>query len=169
MWTYTANLFVAHAGGWDVVPEHAQHFWSLAIEEQFYIVWAPLILYLSRARALLVCGAVVLGAPLLRSLLLQAGYSSISVYVFTPCRLDPLAAGAFVALYLRGPRFSAERVIFAGLGMVALLGLVPRFIRIEVRSRETVTDSGPWKLGEFRCPRAERGIEVPITSMESVH
>jgi peptidoglycan/LPS O-acetylase OafA/YrhL len=44
------------------------HFWSLAIEEQFYILWPVVFLHTSRRRRLLCCCLIVLLAPLLRTL-----------------------------------------------------------------------------------------------------
>src|SRR6266849_4754306 len=45
---------------------HLRHFWSLSIEEQFYIVW-PLVVYLMPARILkYVCVAIAISSTLLR-------------------------------------------------------------------------------------------------------
>lgn len=79
------------------------HFWSLAIEEQFYLMW-PLVVFLSsRAQARRIALVTVILSPLLRYVALRSGVSGDSVYHFTPFRLDGLATGAFIALSLRDP------------------------------------------------------------------
>ena len=79
------------------------HFWSLAIEEQFYLMW-PLVVFLSsRTRARRIALLAVMLSPLLRYVALRAGVSGASVYHFTPFRLDGLATGAFIALSMRDP------------------------------------------------------------------
>ena len=79
------------------------HFWSLAIEEQFYLVW-PLVVFLtSRRHARRIALLTVMLSPILRWTALRAGMSGNSVYHFTPFRLDGLATGAFVALSIRDP------------------------------------------------------------------
>ena len=84
------------------------HFWSLAIEEQFYLVW-PLVVYLtSRAGARRIALLTVILSPALRYAALRAGVDGGSVYHFTPFRLDGLAAGAFVAMSVRDPAARAE-------------------------------------------------------------
>ena len=79
------------------------HFWSLAIEEQFYLMW-PLVVFLtSRRHARRIALLTVVLSPILRYLALRAGVSGSSVYHFTPFRLDGLATGAFIALSVRDP------------------------------------------------------------------
>ena len=70
------------------------HFWSLAIEEHFYLVW-PLLIFLVPVRGVpwLVAGAVATSV-VSRMVLLSQG---LGVFYFTPCRLDELALGALIA------------------------------------------------------------------------
>ena len=78
--------------------------WSLATEEQFYLVW-PFIILLVRNRARL--GWIALGlallAPVVRVLLLAHGAPIDEAYKMTVCRADSLLGGAWLALALRGP------------------------------------------------------------------
>lgn len=108
------------------------HFWSLAIEEQFYLMW-PLVVFLSsRQQARRIALATVVLSPFVRYAALRAGVSAGSVYHFTPFRLDGLATGAFIALSMRdlAARVALDRLAKpAGLAAlvvaVILFGPVP--------------------------------------------
>jgi peptidoglycan/LPS O-acetylase OafA/YrhL len=75
-----------------------QHFWSLALEEQFYLVW-PVLLWLvaPRRRALLVVIAGVTLASLVYSLL-ETTANPAAAYFLTPARAWEFGAGALLAL-----------------------------------------------------------------------
>jgi peptidoglycan/LPS O-acetylase OafA/YrhL len=95
--------------------------WSLAVEEHFYLVWPWLVRFSSRkALTTIACGLVV-GAPLLRMWGVQHGLSiTEEIYKYTWFRLDGLALGALLAVWVRS-RFSGGR---RSLGLAAgLLGL----------------------------------------------
>ncbi|NQV27245.1 MAG: acyltransferase, partial [Rhodopirellula sp.] len=71
--------------------------WSLAIEEQFYLVW-PLFVCVMRPQTLLrLCLSLIVGAPLLRLSLVLQSASWVTVYTMPFCRIDALAFGALVA------------------------------------------------------------------------
>lgn len=97
------------------------HFWSLAIEEHFYLMW-PLVVFLtSPGKARRIALATVVLSPIARFVALQGGVPGSSVYHYTPFRLDGLATGAFIALSMRDPAARAmlerwSRVV----GVVAL-------------------------------------------------
>jgi peptidoglycan/LPS O-acetylase OafA/YrhL len=102
-WTYAVNVFVALRGEW-VLP-YIDHFWSLAVEEQFYLVWPFVVWALGRRpRTLLVASLVVvagaIGARIVCSVL---GVNELALYVLTPFRLDGLALGGFLAVLARHP------------------------------------------------------------------
>ena len=59
-WTYLTNFRFAEVG-WPKVP-YLGHFWSLAVEEQFYLVWPALVFFLPRRVLPWLClGAVAYG------------------------------------------------------------------------------------------------------------
>jgi peptidoglycan/LPS O-acetylase OafA/YrhL len=101
-WSYLANVLTARAG-WEGTPALTFHFWSLAIEEQFYLVWPLLIWLLPERRLKLACVGAMLGSFLLRLALRAAGESGVVSYVLTPTHVDPLAAGAWLAVVAREP------------------------------------------------------------------
>jgi peptidoglycan/LPS O-acetylase OafA/YrhL len=53
---YATNILVAYRGHW--IGDFG-HFWSLAVEEQFYLLFAPLVLLVPRRHTLKVCAAVI--------------------------------------------------------------------------------------------------------------
>jgi peptidoglycan/LPS O-acetylase OafA/YrhL len=109
LWPYATNLYLFREGGF-VIP-YVSHFWSLAIEEHFYLFWPFLIGFLSRTAALRAAFLIGASALLLRIVLSFMGMNSIQTQVLTPCRLDALCAGAWFALAARGPdRPSLDRV-----------------------------------------------------------
>jgi peptidoglycan/LPS O-acetylase OafA/YrhL len=82
-------------------------FWSLALEEQFYLIWPVVVReFASRLLALAVGIAVVaLGA---RILMLSLGASSDMVYMWTVSRMDAIAFGAISALIVQRWRVRNE-------------------------------------------------------------
>jgi len=79
------------------------HYWSLAIEEHFYLIWPVLVLWGTRRHLMGAAAALVVLALVLRTGLVLSGAEPIIVSLQTPLRIDALAAGAFVALAIRGP------------------------------------------------------------------
>ena len=67
LWTFTSNLFTAIHGSWTSL-NYLSHFWSLAIEEHYYLLW-PLVVLAVQPRTLeRISIGVVAGALLLVSL-----------------------------------------------------------------------------------------------------
>lgn len=99
-WTYLSNIQIAREG-W---PDSGAlgHFWSLAVEEQFYLVWPVVVLLLGRRSLMAACWACLAGSLLLR-VGLHLMDQETAAFVLTPARLDSLAAGALLALAARGP------------------------------------------------------------------
>lgn len=116
-------------------PSMVQHFWSLAVEEQFYLVW-PLLLvgvaWLGRRRGnragfLLVALALVAVPSFAWSVLLTAN-DPARAYFVTTTRMWELALGGFVALLAsqlhRLPRLAAAGLAWSGLAAIVATALV---------------------------------------------
>jgi peptidoglycan/LPS O-acetylase OafA/YrhL len=89
-------------------------YWSLSIEEIFYLVWAPLILKCT-PRVILVYSVVpLLICPVLRGLAHSPDFDELVGFVF---RFDSLAAGGCVALLFHavGKGYLGQRVLDRGL------------------------------------------------------
>lgn len=102
LWPYLANVYVAKQGGFDI--PYVSHFWTLAVEEHFYLVWPFVVGLLSRVTVVRVSMVSIAFA-----LIMRAGFEhwypgSLYGHVLTPFRLDALCIGALLALSVRGPR-----------------------------------------------------------------
>jgi peptidoglycan/LPS O-acetylase OafA/YrhL len=116
------------------LPSPFQHFWSLAVEEQFYVLF-PLLLLLVLGRRrprLLLLGAVLavlaVASTVQAGLLFSSAETSTRAYYGTDSRGAELLVGALLALLIStptGPRALARRwnVVLQYAGGAALLGL----------------------------------------------
>lgn len=100
-WTYLLNWYEGFKG-WNAVARPLQHFWSLAVEEQFYLIWPFLVLKLARRRLMGVCAGLMVLALTLRAVMYWLHFP-FAAYTWTVCRADSLAIGAIVALAARDP------------------------------------------------------------------
>ncbi len=93
-WLYVCNI--GYTFGY--CPDFG-HLWSLAVEEQFYLVW-PFCVWSVRSHrgVAILSGMTMLLAVATRIVALQA---EVFPAFFTLCRLDSLAAGALVAALVR--------------------------------------------------------------------
>jgi peptidoglycan/LPS O-acetylase OafA/YrhL len=85
------------------------HFWSLAIEEQFYLFWPLVVWQLAPRRLLSACLWIAVGSLLLRCTLVIHDADWWTLYSNTLCRMDALALGSAGACVLRLPNLR-ERV-----------------------------------------------------------
>ena len=99
-WLYAMNIYVAIAGAW--TDPYITHFWSLAVEEHFYLFFPFLVYYLTRKELLFACLIMIGSAAALREVSYGQGLNDIAIYALTPFRLDGLCIGAMIAIMLRG-------------------------------------------------------------------
>jgi peptidoglycan/LPS O-acetylase OafA/YrhL len=137
---YVTNWYLIADGqsyfGGFAEPSLLKHLWSLAIEEQFYVVWPPLILgglLLMRRRLL---GALLLlcalGSAALMAGLFEGGADVSRLYYGTDTRASGLLVGAALALcWTPGPsaltgrrRWALDLAGAAALGALVLFCLV---------------------------------------------
>lgn len=96
--TYTLNIQMA-SQGWYV--DNFAHFWSLSVEEQFYVCWPWLVLFCPWRHIPTMVGAVFALAPLYKLAYVLSGYTlttGLGTYIGTITCLDSLGAGAALAV-----------------------------------------------------------------------
>ena len=97
-------------------------FWSLAVEEQFYLIW-PLVVWSLAPKAIVkVCSAALFITLALRIILVTDLGPGIGVFAATPTRADGLFVGAALAaiLAIRGEFSKSLLIGLATAGTVAL-------------------------------------------------
>ncbi len=102
------------------------HFWSLAIEEQFYLIWPFAVISLTPRRLGHLCVAIFAASLAGHLVAVARGASTDIICSLTPIRGDGLVAGAWLATrrYTRDPRIPARgphRVLLAAAVVLAVL------------------------------------------------
>ncbi len=109
-WTYTSNFYFA-ANGW-VSDNYLTHLWTLAIEEQFYLVWPLVIFFVTNIehlrRGLL---WAFLSVSFLRCILYLYGVDFQVLYLNTFTRCDALMLGGYLALSVRSAKPDALKLM----------------------------------------------------------
>lgn len=139
-WFYLSNIHIPTLGGW---PPLLGHLWSLALEEQFYLVWPAVVALVPRralAPTLIVIAAVSWGGRLLAA---DIGHPDLLGLV----RVDPIAIGAFLAVTqwrvpLVVPATVTALAVVAQTSAVSYLASVTVFASV-VSLAATTTFTGP--------------------------
>lgn len=119
-------------------PSPLTHFWSLAIEEQFYLIWPILLLVVSRlgaSKTIIRRGCVVLAV--ISAALMWVLYNPLEdptrVYYGTDTRACSLLIGAWLALFWPGQALTEEGTrnvssctinLLDVIGVIALVGII---------------------------------------------
>jgi peptidoglycan/LPS O-acetylase OafA/YrhL len=94
--------------------------WSLAVEEQFYLVWPLVVRFCNEATLRRIMITIICLDPVLRFVMSHRG---LNVYSNTFCRLDGLMWGGLLALLLRSRTFPRETHVLTA--WIALLIAAP--------------------------------------------
>lgn len=124
--TYTSNFLFAHWNNdyqnLDAQPSVFLHYWSLALEEQFYFVWPFLLLIFYKTKALgIKRGVLLLGVLSLLASVVGTHLYPVWSFYSLPTRAWELAAGSLIALHAtKLSAISSKLAPYLGLGMLLL-------------------------------------------------
>jgi len=133
-WRYV-TAFLLLAGNWSVVawgwPAHTivDPLWTVSIEEQFYLLWPPIVRKFSANGLAYSAVAMLVFASAMRAAMVATSGSRFSIWCNTLCRLDPIALGILVAVVLRGrlPSFGIAARIAMLLGGTVPVVIIANF------------------------------------------
>jgi peptidoglycan/LPS O-acetylase OafA/YrhL len=140
LWTffYSANWHFIAAGQsyFSSTPSPLRHTWSLAIEEQFYLVWPLVVLgsmYFARGKHWLlttVCGVGIVGSLIVLSSTYTEGHDPSRPYYGTDARASQLLVGALLAILLLrwNPASRAARLTLQWLAAAAAIVIGCAFV-----------------------------------------
>jgi len=140
---YLGNIHIA-IYGWQ--PLAVMILWSLAIEEQFYLIW-PFLVRMCNVRQVLRCSiGFIAMAPFVRALTLSsADYPA--TYVFTFCRLDTLAAGAVMAVLYSSRDWQEQSMALCKRFAVPALAVI--MLTLMVPFSPSLPQTRPWLFSVF--------------------
>jgi peptidoglycan/LPS O-acetylase OafA/YrhL len=99
--TFLSNVHTARLGRWP--GGGTDPLWSLSVEEQFYLCWPALVLFLPRRASVPILICALVGGPLSRFVVYSVTSKLIASQVLTPSCMDSLGMGALLAfLHHRG-------------------------------------------------------------------
>lgn len=114
--------YLAYLSNWK--PGHGAsdpylgHFWSLAVEEQFYLLWPAMVFLVPRRMLAHLFLGIVATAVALRIGMAIEGVWWNTLYRLTPTRMDALALGALAALAMRNDTWRARLSASAGIALI---------------------------------------------------
>lgn len=132
---YGFNFYLAIYQSW---PDSSilNHFWTLCVEEQFYLVWPWLVWSVPSRRLPWVIGATILFAIAVKALAFLPAIEPITLATAMPARMDSFAAGGMLAWLQRNIPVARMtrwfRCVFYGAAvLLALLALPQRQLSLE--------------------------------------
>jgi peptidoglycan/LPS O-acetylase OafA/YrhL len=149
------------------------HFWSLAVEEQFYLVWPWVVLFLPRRALVWAVTGLIVCASAFRMAMFSLKFPPASVVHLPIFWLDALGLGALLALavdssfglrdYLARARFLALLLGIGCLGLAFYLGHTDRHFTL----RETIYPLGYSLTFVWLVSCAADGFKGPVGRLMS--
>jgi peptidoglycan/LPS O-acetylase OafA/YrhL len=135
--TYTTNILVFIKDAYD---QYATHFWTLAMEEQFYLLWPLVILLLPQRHLLKAIIITITLAPISRFVgHYTFGLTITQLGVFPIASLDALGLGALLAFYTHNPeKFKHAKRNLCKFGLRICLPLIISLIIVSFVYKGTI-------------------------------
>lgn len=133
-WTLTYTYDFFHASEYFQISYFATHFWSLAIEEQFYLIWPLAIFFISASHLKKFLLFVIMAGPLFRILLHLIfdahilpvlRFPDLFIYVLPFSHFDAFAIGGFFALYGKS---RSPCLVWASIIAMLMLGMITSWL-----------------------------------------
>ena len=128
--------------------------WSLAVEEQFYLIWPFAVKFLSERALGYTAATLLVVAPLLRWFCTPLFANEWYIYALTPFRMDCLAAGALLAILWRNKpalleRYGAYGLILPPVGLAVSMWF--RHLGISTHGNSRVGNTFIYELTLLTC------------------
>jgi peptidoglycan/LPS O-acetylase OafA/YrhL len=115
----TCIFFVSNISAlFGVVLQYAP-LWTLAVEEQFYLLWPQAVRRLSKKLLTVLAILIVVLVPIIRWIAFIKNPSQ-DLYHYTWFVADGLAVGALIAIYLRTKQITRQKVLYSGAALVSI-------------------------------------------------
>ena len=106
---YASNIYFYEINNWS---GSLSHLWTLAVEEQFYIIWPFIILFIPKKHLLKSILAITILGPVFRTVLYilsdRTEWTSMFIHILTPSCMDCFGLGALIAYW----SISEEKSLF---------------------------------------------------------
>ncbi|WP_447971327.1 acyltransferase family protein [Nitrospira sp. M1] len=161
---YLQNIHFAIDNGFTV----ADNFWTLAVEEQFYLFWPFVILFIPRAYLFSVVALCVIIGPLFRLLCLTTGLTHFQGSMLMPSHLDTLGIGGLLAILSRTVEIDKRQLhriltISSSIGILLLMSVLIAKVLDTPSSIEFILgELGAGLLFVWMIGRAAEGFSGPI-------
>ncbi len=97
---YASNIYFYEINNW---AGSLSHLWTLAVEEQFYIIWPFIILFIPKKHLLKSIVAITILGPVFRTVLYMLSdrteWTSMFIHILTPSCMDCFGLGALIAYW----------------------------------------------------------------------
>ena len=122
--TYLQNIYWVYTNySSDLVPFLA-HTWTLAIEEQFYLIWPLLIFVIPNTKLFKLCLAVILLGIIFRTISVVYFNNDYATSILLFSQIDTLALGALLAIHkTQKTRYNGLNFLFSNAWWLGLLGI----------------------------------------------
>lgn len=112
--------------------------WSLCIEEHFYLIYPIIVKGLKLSTLKRFCISIIIGSFLLRSFLLNIGFSPLQIIMLTPCQIDSIALGSIVGIYYYENKLNSVNGIFNLSCFILSTSLIMLLIKFNLLKRDSI-------------------------------